>query len=144
MPTPGANPASRPSFDLNWLVSQFVALRDRKRALEKQHEAELKPFTKLLDEIGGKLLQHLQEIKADSVSTPGGTAYQITKPSAVIRDGAAFRSFITTTENFDMVDWRANANAVFEYIAEHDGEPPPGIHASTFVRIGVRQPNEKE
>ena len=88
------NPASQPvPLDLNKLVDQYVQLRDRKRELEKQHKEQLKPFNKLMDEIGNQLLAYMQKTGLDATPTASGTAYQITKQSATIRDGAAFRAF---------------------------------------------------
>lgn len=139
------NPASQPvPLDLNKLVDQYVQLRDRKRELEKQHKEQLKPFNKLMDEIGNQLLAYMQKTGLDATPTASGTAYQITKQSATIRDGAAFRAFVIENDEFDLVDWRANAGAVFDFIAENDGNMPPGINASTYTSIGVRRPNEKE
>jgi hypothetical protein len=141
----GADPAGKSvPLDLNHLVNNFVSLRNRKRALEAEHKEQLKPYNKLLNEIGGKLLDYMQRSGVDSVSTPGGTVHQIDKRSAVIRDGEAFRAFIIETGNFDLLDLKANAPAVFDYIKEHEGEGPPGVHASTFTSVGVRSPSEKE
>jgi len=139
------NPASPAvPLDLNKLVDHYVQLRDRKRELEKLHKEQLKPFTKLMDEIGNKLLAYMQQSGLDATPTPSGTAYQITKQSATIRDGATFRAFVIEGDHFDLVDWRANAAAVFDFIAENDGQLPPGVNASTFTSVGVRRPNEKE
>jgi hypothetical protein len=141
----GASPAGQPTpLDLDQLVNQFVLLRDRKRVIEQGHELELKPFTKLLDEIGAKLLSYMQQTNVDSVSTPSGTAHQITKRSATIRDGAAFRDYVKSVDAFELLDLKANAPAVFDFIRTHDGVPPPGVNASTYVRVGIRRPNEKE
>jgi hypothetical protein len=131
-------------LDLNQLVDNYVSLRERKRAIEAAHKEQLKPYNKLLDEIGGKLLAYMQEQNVDSVSGPGGTVHQITKRSAVIRDSQAFREFIIETGDFELLDLKANAPAVFDYIKEHEGVSPPGVHASTFTTVGVRRPNEKE
>jgi len=131
-------------LDVNKLVDHYVQLRDRKRELEKLHKDQLKPYNKLMDEIGNTLLAYLQQIGADNVSTPGGTVHQITKRSATIRDGASFRAFVIDNDEFDLVDWRANPAAVFDYIKENDGQMPPGVNASTFTSVGVRRPNEKE
>jgi hypothetical protein len=141
----GASPAGQSTpLDLNKLVGQFVQLRDHKRALEAEHKAQLKPYTKLLDEIGSKLLTYMQQMGVDNVSTPGGSAYQIVKQSATIRDGTAFRAFVVETGSFELVDWRANAPAVFDYITENEGRMPPGVNASTYVSVGIRRPNEQE
>jgi hypothetical protein len=126
------------------LIDKFVALRDRKRELEQRHEQELKPFTQIMDEIAGELLRHMQDTGVDHVATPGGTAYQTTKRSAAIRDRQAFKQYVVEAGAFDMLDWKANATAVFKFIEENNGTPPPGIHPSSRTAVNVRRPNEKE
>lgn len=137
-------PATPGVPNLNKLVDQYVQLRDRKRALEAQHKEQLAPYTKVMSEIEGMLLEHMQKLGTTSINTPGGTAYQSTKRSASIKDGAAFREFVVKTGSFNLVDWRANANAVFDFIEAHGGSPPPGVNPSSRVTVNFRRPNEQE
>lgn len=130
-------------IDLGKLIDRFVALRDRKRELEAEHKAVLQPYDKLMDEIGAKLLKYMQDNNFDHVAAPGGTAYQTTRPSATIRDAAAFREYVIEQGMFDLVDWRANAKMVFEFI-DSNGFIPPGLNTSSFTKVNVRRPNEKE
>jgi hypothetical protein len=130
-------------IDLAKLIDRFVALRDRKRELEQEHKMILRPYDQIMEEISAKLLKHMQEIGADHVASPGGTAYQTTKNSATIRDQAAFRNYVIEQGMFDLVDWRANANAVFEFI-NNAGYIPPGLNTSSYTKVLVRRPNEKE
>lgn len=130
--------------ELDKLIDRYVQLRDRKRAIEAQHKEQLAPFNSLMSEIEGMLLDYMQQAGVNSVNTPGGTAYQSTKRSASIKDGAAFRKFVVETSAFNLVDWRANANAVFDYIEAHGGSPPPGVNPSSRVTVNFRRPNEQE
>jgi hypothetical protein len=130
--------------ELDKLINQYVQLRDRKRALEAQHKAQLAPYNKVMAEVEGMMLDYMQRAGVDSVSTPGGTAYQSTKRSASIKDGAAFRKFVVETGAYNLVDWRANANAVFDYLNDHAGNPPPGVNPSSRVTVNFRRPNEQE
>jgi hypothetical protein len=130
--------------ELDKLINQYVQLRDRKRAIEAQHTAQLAPYRKVMSELEGMMLEYMQKLGTDSVSTPGGTAYQTTKRSATIKDGAAFRKFVVETGAYNLVDWRANANAVFDYLGAHEGSPPPGVNPSSRVTVNFRRPNEQE
>ena len=145
--TPATGPApvgKLAPMNLEKLIDRYVALRDRKREVEKRHKEELKPFRTVMDEIEAMLMQYMQKSGIDHVATPGGTAYQVTKPSATIRDGSAFRQWVVKNERYDIVDWRANARAVFEYIRENEGKVPPGINASTYTTVNFRRPGEEE
>lgn len=140
-----ANGADAPSVpELDKLIDRYVKLRDHKRELQAKHKAELAPVNQLMDEVEGVLLTYMQQSGVKSVATPGGTAYQSRQLSATIKDGTAFRSYVVTNQAFDLVDWRANANAVFDFVNEHAGTPPPGVQPSSRVTINVRRPNEQE
>lgn len=141
-PTSEVSPPEGP-IDVDKLVGQYVALRDRKREMEAQHKDSLRPFNEVMDAISGKLLTHMEKTGLKNLGTPSGSAYQITKPSATIKDASAFKEFVIKNSYFDLVDWRANAKAVFQFIKESSGVTPPGINASTFTTVGVRRPNEK-
>jgi hypothetical protein len=136
-PTPGVTPP-----DINKTIDQYVKLRDKKRLLERQHKDQLKPFNDLLEEIEGMLLSYMQRAGVNSIATDGGTAYQSTTPRATIGDGDAFRQFVIANQLFDLVDWRANATRVFDYINEHNGQVPPGVNPSTYTKVNFRRPGE--
>jgi hypothetical protein len=143
--TTGPSPEGAPSpLQLDKMIQSYVALRDRKRAIEAKHKEELAPYAKVMGEIEAKMLAHMQKLGTNSVNTDAGTAYQITKPSATIRDGAAFRQWVVETAAFGIVDWRANANAVSEYIEDNGGALPPGVNFSTRTTVNFRRPNEKD
>lgn len=84
------------------------------------------------------MLERLNAVGGDSVKTPHGTAYRTTRRSASIADGAVFRQYVIDNENFDLVDWRANAIAVDDFIKEN-GVQPPGVNFSSTYTVGVRR-----
>jgi hypothetical protein len=143
-PTPGVTaPGQQPALNLNQMIDQYVQLRDRKRLIESQHKEALKPYTDLMEQIEGVLLDMMQRGGVDSLNTAGGTAYQSLKKKATIKDGTAFRAFVIAQQKFELVDWKANANAVFDFITENKGTPPPGVNASSYVKVNVRRPTEE-
>jgi len=126
------------------MIRRYVQLRDRKEELVKLHKEQLKPYNALMDELGNKLLDHMQKTGVNSMSSKLGSVYQLTKLSATLRDGSVFRQWVVDNNEYGLVDWRANAPAVFEWIKENGGQTPPGLNVSTFTTVGVRRPNEKE
>lgn len=120
------------------LVSQYVRLRDKIKEAEDAHKAKLKDAKEYLEELNTRLLQRLNEVGGESVKTSSGTVYRTTRRSASIADGDAFRQFVINNEAFDLVDWRANANAVDDFIKEQQA-PPPGVNFSTAFTVGVRR-----
>jgi len=124
---------------LDAMVDQYVRLRDKIKAVEDANKEKLAPAKQYLEELNAAMLAKLSELGLESGKTPYGTAYKITKKSATIADGEAFRAFVIENEQFDLVDWRANALAVSAYIDEHEGEQPSGVNYSTFTQAGVRR-----
>lgn len=134
--------AQRPAFPekLDECVAQYVKLRDTLKISDDKHKEKTAPAREYLELLNGAIRDKLTEAGADSVKTPNGTAYKTVKKSATVSDGAVFREYVITNSAFDLVDMRANAPAVGEFIAGHDGELPPGINYSTHVEVGVRRP----
>jgi hypothetical protein len=136
--TPPATVAIEPPDNIEELVQQFVKLRDRLKEADDAHKEKTKPAREYLDRLSGRLLDRLNEIGGENVKTKAGTVYRTTRRSATIADGEAFRSFVIDNAAYDIVDWRANANAVDDFI-KSEGSAPPGINFSTAFTVGVRR-----
>jgi hypothetical protein len=120
-------------------IAQFIRLRDKIAEIKKKHDEELKPYTEALLKLNSTLLEHLNENGGDSVTVRGvGTVYRSTKRSASIADGGEFRRFIIGGELWELVDWKANAPQIAEFI-EKNKTVPPGVNLNSVVTIGVRR-----
>lgn len=120
------------------LVHQYVTLRDKLRDADDKHKEKTKNAREYLEQLNSKLLERLNDVGGQSVKTEHGTVYRTTKKTASLADGAAFREFVKEHELFDLVDWRANANAIDDYIKENNA-PPPGVNFSQHFQVGVRR-----
>lgn len=127
-----------PPENFEILVEQYVRLRDTLKKADEDHKEKTKAAREYRDQLEAKLLAKLNEAGGDSVKTKEGTVYRTTRRSASVADGDTFRKFIIEQELFDLVDWRANAPAVADFI-EEEGAPPPGINFSTSFTVGVRR-----
>lgn len=127
-----------PPENIEELVAQYVRLRDKLKEADDAHKAKTKTARDYLEQLNGKLLDRLNDVGGESVKTGSGTVYRSTKKSATIADGGAFREYVIDNGKFDLVDWKANALAVSEFITEHSA-PPPGINYSTAFTVGVRR-----
>lgn len=124
------------TFDL--MVERYVTLRDKLKEADDGHKAKTKAAREYLEKLNGQILAKLNEVGSDSTSTPHGTAYRTMRKSATIADGEAFRKFVIKGKLFDLVDWKANANAVSDFIDTNQA-PPPGVNYSTTFLVGVRR-----
>jgi hypothetical protein len=120
------------------MVGQFVKLRDAIKKADDEHKKKLAGAKAYQQALEGALLAKLNEIGGENVKTGMGTVYRTTRRSAVIRDGDAFRSYVINHDEYDLVDWKANANAVDDFIKSNK-VPPPGVDFSTAFTVGVRR-----
>lgn len=135
--------------DFETRVSQFVKLRDKIKELKDKHEEELKPYNECKSMLEGVMLEHLNQVGADSVGTSAGTVSRSRKDSATIADMSAFWAWVTINGEFDMVDRKCNVTACREYIqtleekAKEDPSvipmAPPGVSFTSIFTVGVRR-----
>jgi len=131
-------PGIKLSDNVDVLVNQFVATRDRIAKEDEAHKIRMSKARGLLQALNDHLTTRLRAVGGDSVKTPNGTAYLTTKKTATIADPAAFRAYVLENERYDLVDWKANAPAVNDHI-DTETVPPPGVNYSTRVTVGVRR-----
>lgn len=120
------------------LVATYRQLRDYKQAEEEALKEKLAAAVKMLDEIAGELGNRLAEENSTSIKTPYGTAIRSLKRMAPLSDPTLFRDFVVSNELWDMVDIRANAPGVADWI-EQNGTAPPGVNFSTIYVTTVRK-----
>ena len=124
--------------NIDELVRRYVLLRDKIKEADDAHKAKLRDAKEHLDELNNTLLARLNDVGGESVKTSHGTVYRTTRRTASIADGDAFRQFVISNEAFDLVDWKANANAVDDFI-KAETAPPPGVNFTTAFTVGVRR-----
>jgi hypothetical protein len=120
------------------LVEQMVKVRDKLKEADDAHKAKTKVARDYKEQLEGRLLSKLNDVGGEAVKTAHGTVYRTTRRSATIADGDVFRQFVIANEAFDLVDWKANANAVDDFIKQ-ETTPPPGVNFSTTFTVGVRR-----
>lgn len=127
-----------PPGNINDLVDQYVKLRDKVKKADDEHKKRTQHAKEYLDMLTSKLLEQLNTIGGDSVKTPAGTVYRTERRTASISDGKAFREYVIANEAFDIIDFKANAPAVEDFI-NSNGTPPPGVNFSKAYTVGVRR-----
>lgn len=120
------------------LVAQVVMVRDKLKEADEAHKTKTATARAYKDRLEAKLLERLNELGGDSIKTSAGTVYRSSRQSASIADGAVFRDYIIQNAAFDLVDWKANAPAVGDFIKQQT-TPPPGINYTIAYTVGVRR-----
>jgi hypothetical protein len=128
----------KPKLDIAKRVGQYIQLRDLIKREDDAHKERMKPKRELLEQLNGVLLGLVDQAGGESVRTEAGTVYRTEKKSASLADPDAFMRFVISSEAWDLLDRKANATAVFDFIAENNA-PPPGVNANVAYVVGVRR-----
>ncbi len=120
------------------LVSNYVALRDKKAQIKKDYEDEAAKLTLLMDQIEGRILQHLDSTGTESARTDAGTAFKSTRSFTTVGDRDTFLRDCIDNDRLHLIDPRVSKKAVDEYVTVH-GELPPGVNMRTEVTVNIRR-----
>lgn len=126
-------------MDTEKKVLQFIKLRDLRRALKMRYEEEDKKLRDLQSILEGQLSAFMSANKVDNLRTQHGTCYTTIRYSASLADPEAFMQFVITNQKFDLLDRRANATAVRDYLDASHASAVPGCNLSALEHIGVRR-----
>jgi len=125
-------------IDVEKRVGQYITLRDKIKDLDDQHKKSMEPYKDMLEQLGNMLLQHLQNVNAESIRSTAGTFFKTTKKTASLEDAEAFMRFVITTQSFDMLDRKANVKAIEDYL-DTNKTLPPGVKFTQRVEVNVRR-----
>ena len=119
-------------------VEQYLEVRNKIKALDKEAEARKKPWVDIQNELADWIMNFLEKTGTTGAKTKAGTCYVSTRYQTSLADPEAFMNFVITSQNFDLLDRKANSTAVKEYVQEHSALPP-GCNLSAIKSVGVRQ-----
>lgn len=125
-------------FDVDKYVKAYIDVRDKIKELDAKHDIARKPLLDLQNELSGLLQKFMEDSSSEGIKTEHGTCYSTTRYTASLADPEAFMKFVIATGNFDLLDRRANATAVKDFIKENSFEPP-GCNLNGLKTIGVRR-----
>lgn len=129
---------STPLVKVEERVRQYIKCRDAIKAANDAHADSIKPLIDLQNSLTGWLQNFMDKNGADSIKTAEGTCYSSTKYTASLADADTFMKFVIATQDFDLLDRKANVTAVKAYVAEKN-VLPPGVNLSSIQTIGVRR-----
>lgn len=125
-------------YDINKRVEQYIKLRDLIASKDEAHKLAMAPYRETLEQLNCALLAHLNQIGGDSVRTESGTVYKTEKRSASLADKSAFWAHVVVNAEWELLDWKANAPAVADYVEKHN-TLPPGVNFNVTHVVGVRR-----
>lgn len=127
-----------PQVNIEKRIEQYIKLRDHIKSLDDAHKATMAPFRETLEKLNAVLLNHLNTVGVDSAKSASGTVYKTMKESVSLEDPSAFMRHVIGTENWDLLERKANLTACKAF-AEENVTMPPGVKFSSMQVVGVRR-----
>lgn len=120
------------------MITNYIALRDKKEAIETEFKKTKKKYTDAMATIAEYLQGYMRSNNLQNIASKDGTAFIKTTRSATVGDKSAFREYVIESKNFDLADFRANVEAVQDFMKENN-QLPPGVNFSTAEEVGVQR-----
>ena len=131
----------------NYTIAQLVQMRMQIAATiaekTKEMKASIESEKKKLDAVEVACLSKLIEMDVENVKTEFGTVSKDKKESFTVEDKTMLMDWVKETGEWEILDNRVNAPNTRTFLSEHNGELPPGIKYSAFVKTRFRKPTKK-
>lgn len=131
-----------PTNNVDRLVEQFLTVRNALDRIKERYEQEREGLVNIREVLTGRLLKIMETTGTTSLRSPHGTATLSVKHTASVTDPDMFMKYVIASNNFDLLERRANATAVIEYVKKNNNLPP-GTNLSEWRGVGVRTPSQK-
>lgn len=124
-------------IDINDLVARYIALRNKKMAMEKLLSDKLEPLNIEMSQIESKLGEFLKFTNQDSAKTASGTVYKSVLMTATVVDMQSFLDFVLSKKAYDLLEKRVNKTAVKLYL--DDEIIVSGVKIDHREKINIRK-----
>lgn len=136
-----------PQFTINDVISQRIKLADKVKEITERHDKakadELAPYLEAITKMDGVLTDILLKLSPDegrrNISTEAGTVYRNRLVRVKVEDREKFMEFVFNTGSEQFLTNHVTKEPVIEYMDEHQGLPPPGIHHEVIWQTIVRR-----
>ena len=129
---------------LDSLVETYLAIRNERDKLSREHDAKDKELSNDLAQIEQVLLNSCNEVGADSIRTGAGTVIKSTKENFVCGDWYNFKQYVMQHDAIELLQQRIHQTNFKEFLSGREDEGlPPGISSMREFRVTVRKPSNK-
>jgi hypothetical protein len=122
------------------LIAEYLMLRDKKKDYEVQFKEKMAARFSRLDVIEAILLDSLNNLGADSLKTEVGTCFKRVETSVTVASPSDFQRHVIGSQEWELIDFRANKTAVKAFVEQHEGALPPGVNMTQTTVLSVRRP----
>jgi hypothetical protein len=135
-------PIQPTGMTLDYMISKYIALRDRKEAIEEKHKVELVPYREAMSLLEAYMLEALDAQGLQSMKSPHGTAFKKTRTSAKVTSWADALQFIKDNNAWELLEQRVSKIAAQQIIDETQ-QPIPGVETTSEVVCNVQRARTK-
>ena len=128
----------RPNLTPAQMIEKYLALRDKKAALEAEHKNIIAPYNLVMGQLENFLLDDLNNAGGNSLATDAGTCYRTTVTSATVENWTETLQFIKDNEKWELLEARVGKKAVLAEI-EESAKPVPGVKVTQMSGLNVRR-----
>src|SRR3954463_12947993 len=132
-----ASPAP-PTLTPERAIELYIALRDRKTAMEEAHKAATKPVTDAMARLEATLLAHLDQAGVEHMGAKAGTAYKTVRTSCTVSAWSATLDYIRDNELWELLEARVSKTVALA-IMEETKQPIPGVAVRRELAVNVRR-----
>jgi hypothetical protein len=127
------------TIDLDRITKAHINIRDARRELKKQYEANDADLMKAQDKLESVMLDHLNKHGMQSVRTESGTFYAQEEMTPSGSDWNALYEWIKEHDAWEVLERRIKRTFVKEYAEAHNGGLPPGVSVFRERIVRVRR-----
>ena len=128
---------------LDSLVETYLAIRNERDKLSREHDAKDKELSNDLAQIEQVLLNSCNEVGADSIRTGAGTVIKSTKENFVCGDWDNFKRYVMDNDAIELLQQRIHQGNFKEFLSGREDEGlPPGISSMREFKVTVRKPTK--
>ncbi len=129
-----------PQHSVEELITMYIQLRDKKEELEGSVKGKVAKIKDAMELVEGQLLLAMDELGVDKLAKKGvGTAFLATKEFVGVEDWEQIEAYLITTSDLSLLNKAINKSRVREYMAEHEGQVPPGVSYTSRKEVSVRR-----
>lgn len=124
------------------LAERYIKLRDFKEKVSAEMKEKIAKVTQIMDDIELEMMTFLNTSGQESSATKAGTFFKQTKTTASVADRDLYLEFVMSSGATNFLTNHISADAVKEYVAEHDAVPP-GVNVTKITSVGVHRPKSR-
>jgi len=127
------------TIDLDRVVSAYIKLRDKKRDLATEFEAQEAVLDTKIKTLEKALLGYCESSGAESVRTESGTFYRSIRSKYWTSDWEAMNRFIIKHEVPELLEKRVHQGNMKQFLEDHPDLLPPGLNRDSEYTVTVRR-----